>query len=128
MVKTKLISARKKKGYTQEQMADFMHMSQSQYQRRERGEIKISNLEWEKIAKTLEIKLEDIKEDDEVQSVINNYDNSSGSYSSTNNTYYYNIPEFMLKSMEEYLSILKKENIELKEENLKLKQQINNSL
>ncbi|GAA5092833.1 hypothetical protein GCM10023210_22360 [Chryseobacterium ginsengisoli] len=39
-----------------------------------------------------------------------------------------NIPELMLKSMEEYLDILKKENQELKDENIKLKQQINTPL
>lgn len=126
MVKNKLIRTRKGK-YTQENMAKLLHMSQSQYQRRETGEIKISDDEWEKIAKVLDVEVEDIKEEDVVQSIINNYDNSSGSYSPHINNNY-NIPEFMLKSMEEYLDILKKENQELKDENIKLKQQINTPL
>lgn len=115
MVKTKLISERKKKGYTQEQMADFVHMSQSQYQRRERGEIKISDDEWNKLAKVLSVEIEDIKEEDIAQSIINNYDNASGSYSSNINNNY-NIPEFMLKSMEDYIELLKKEIESLKEQ------------
>ncbi|KQT24259.1 hypothetical protein ASG22_09600 [Chryseobacterium sp. Leaf405] len=126
MVKNKLIRVRKAK-YTQENMAKLLHMSQSQYQRRETGEIKISDEEWKKIAKVLDVEVEDIKEEDVVQSIINNYDNSSGSYSPHINNNY-NIPEFMLKSMEEYLDILRKENQQLKEENMKLKQQINTPL
>ena len=126
MVKNKLIRTRKAK-YTQENMAKLLHMSQSQYQRRETGEIKISDDEWEKIAKVLDVEVEDIKEEDAVQSIINNYDNSSGSYSPYINNNY-NIPEFMVKSMEEYLNILKQENRQLKDENIKLKQQINTPL
>ena len=42
MIKTKLIAARKKL-YTQEKMANLLHMSQSQYHRREKGEIVISD-------------------------------------------------------------------------------------
>ena len=45
MRKNKLISLRKKH-YTQEKMASLLHMSQSQYHRREKGEIKISDEEW----------------------------------------------------------------------------------
>lgn len=108
-------------------MAKLLHMSQSQYQRRETGEIKISDDEWERIAKVLDVEVEDIKEEDVVQSIINNYDNSSGSYSPYINNNY-NIPEFMVKSMEEYLDILKQENRQLKDENIKLKQQINTPL
>lgn len=127
MIKTKLISTRKKRGYTQGQMADFIHMSQSQYQRRERGDVKISNVEWEKIATVLDVKVDDIREEDIAQSIINNYDNSSGSYSPHINNNY-NIPEFILKGMEEYLDLLRKENQQLKEENSRIKQQIDNSL
>ena len=50
MIKTKLITARKKL-YTQEKMANLLHMSQSQYHRREKGDVKISDEEWERIAK-----------------------------------------------------------------------------
>lgn len=115
MIKSKLISERKKKGYTQGQMADFIHISQSQYQRRERGEIKISEDEWGKLAKVLNVEVEDIKEEEIVQSIINNYDNSSGSYSPHINNNY-NIPEFMLNGMEDYIKLLKREIETLKEQ------------
>ncbi|STD02335.1 Helix-turn-helix [Chryseobacterium carnipullorum] len=119
MIKNKLIKVRKEK-YTQENMAKILHMTQSQYQRREKGEIKISDEEWERMAKALDTTVEDIKEDDVPQSIINNYDNSSGSYyPHINNNY--NIPEFLLKNMEEYIDHLKKQVEELKEEIKSLK-------
>ncbi|WP_423787596.1 helix-turn-helix domain-containing protein, partial [Klebsiella pneumoniae] len=49
MIKNKLIKARKAKEQTQESMAKILHMTQSQYQRREKGEIKISDEEWERM-------------------------------------------------------------------------------
>ncbi|MDF2933364.1 MAG: transcriptional regulator [Chryseobacterium sp.] len=61
MVKNKLIQARKAK-YTQENMAKILHMTQSQYQRREKGDIKISDEEWERIAKALDTNVENQQE------------------------------------------------------------------
>lgn len=114
MIKNKLIKARKEK-YTQESMAKILHMTQSQYQRREKGEIKISDDEWERMAKALDTTVEDIKEEDIPQSIINNYDNSSGSYfPHINNNY--SIPEFILKNMEDYINLLKNQIEELQEE------------
>ena len=84
MIKTKLISARKKL-YTQEKMANLLHMSQSQYHRREKGDVKISDEEWERIAKVLDTTVEDIKEDDSLMHQVNNYDNNSGNYFGSNN-------------------------------------------
>lgn len=118
MIKNKLIKARKGK-YTQENMAKILHMTQSQYQRREKGEIKISDEEWERIAKALDTTVEEIKEDDVPQNIINNYDNSSGSYYPHINNY--SIPEFILKNMEEYIDLLKKQIEELKDEIKSLK-------
>ena len=43
-------------------MAELLFMSQSQYQRRERGEIRISDEEWLRMAKFLGREVEDIKE------------------------------------------------------------------
>ena len=77
MIKTKLITTRKKL-YTQEKMANLLHMSQSQYHRREKGDVKISDEEWERIAKVLDTNVEDIKEDDSLMHQVNNYDNNSG--------------------------------------------------
>ena len=52
VIKHKLITARKEKNMTQNDMAELLFMSQSQYQRRERGEIRISDEEWVRIAKS----------------------------------------------------------------------------
>lgn len=114
MVKNKLIKARKAK-YTQENMAKILHMTQSQYQRREKGDIKISDEEWERIAKALDTPLEDIKEEDSSIHQINTYDNQSGNYSASNN-YFQNIPEFILENQQDYINMLKKEIEELKDE------------
>ncbi|MXS72174.1 helix-turn-helix domain-containing protein [Flavobacteriaceae bacterium W22] len=119
MIKNKLIKARKAK-YTQDNMAKLLHMTQSQYQRREKGEIKISDEEWERIAKVLDTNVEDIKEDDSVIHQVNNYDNQSGNYSASNN-YFHNIPDFILDNQQDYITLLKEQNQLLKEENLRLK-------
>ena len=114
MIKTKLITARKKL-YTQEKMANLLHMSQSQYHRREKGDVKISDEEWERIAKVLDTNVEDIKEDDYSQQVINNYDNQSGNYVGSNN-YFYNIPDFVLDNQQDYINLLKERIQKLEEE------------
>ena len=121
MIKTKLITARKKL-YTQEKMANLLHMSQSQYHRREKGDVKISDEEWERIAKVLDTTVEDIKEDDYSQQVINNYDNQSGNYVGSNN-YFYNIPDFVLDNQQDYINLLKEKRQKLEEEVNLLKKQ-----
>ena len=95
MIKQKLINARKERNLTQNELAIMVGMSQSQYQRREQGEIRVSEDEWGRIAKNLQKEVEDIKEEDPV-TTINNFDNNSGSYFASNN-YFYNIPEFIKK-------------------------------
>ena len=121
MIKTKLIAARKKL-YTQEKMANLLHMSQSQYHRREKGDVKISDEEWERIAKVLNTTVEDIKDDDYSQQVINNYDNQSGNYVGSNN-YFYNIPDFVLDNQQDYINLLKERIQKLEEEVNLLKKQ-----
>ncbi|MDR6457258.1 transcriptional regulator with XRE-family HTH domain [Chryseobacterium vietnamense] len=96
MIKNKLIKARKEK-YTQQSMAKILHMTQSQYQRREKGDIKISDEEWERMAKALNTTVEDIKEED-ISPINNNYC----------------ISEFILKNMEDYISLLKNQIEEIK--------------
>ena len=114
MVKNKLVAARKEKNMTQHDIAELLFISQSQYQRRERGEIHISDEEWERIAKILGKEIQDIKEDDNIAAIYN-YDNSSGQYSASNN-YFYNIPEFIMKNQQDYIEMLKEEIRKLKEE------------
>lgn len=116
MINKKLIKARKAM-YTQESIAKILHMTQSQYQRRETGEIKISDEEWERIAKALNTIVEEIKEDH--LSLIHNHDTVSNNYLENNQLY--NIPDFILKNQSEYIALLKEEIEELKEEIKNLK-------
>jgi len=72
MVKEKLFEARTKKGLSQEQLADLVGMTQSNYSRKENGIKKIVDAEWDKIAKELEVKKEDIYEEDSQKVVYKN--------------------------------------------------------
>ncbi|UOU99696.1 helix-turn-helix domain-containing protein [Chryseobacterium daecheongense] len=123
MVKEKLIKVRKEKKFSQHDVAEHLNISQSQYQRKEKGEIGITNTEWDRIAKLFEIDVEEIKENSEATNVMNNFDNSSGNYVGNNNTYC-NVPEFLLESQKDYIDLLKSENQRLKEENQKLKDEL----
>ena len=49
---------------TQREFSEIVAMDQSQYNRREKGRIPISNDEWARFAKALNVAIEDIKEDD----------------------------------------------------------------
>ena len=118
VIKNKLIAARKEKNMTQSDIAELLFISQSQYQRREHGEIRISDEEWERMAKILGKEMQDIKEEDNF-TTINNYDNCSG-YSASNN-YFYNIPEFIMRNQQEYIEMLKEEIKQLKEEIKRMK-------
>lgn len=50
MQKLKLISKRQERNKTQEEFADFLEITQSQYSRRECGITKISKSQWNKLA------------------------------------------------------------------------------
>jgi hypothetical protein len=101
-------------------MADLLFMSQSQYHRRERGEIRITDEEWVRMAKFLGKEVQDIKEEDNITTIYN-YDNYSGNYSASNN-YFYNIPEFIMKNQQEYIEMLKQEIQYLKDKIASLKE------
>lgn len=62
MKKNKLIEVRKSKKISQADIATYLKISQTQYQKREIGKIKISDLEWERIASLLNVPSEDIYE------------------------------------------------------------------
>jgi len=115
MEKVKLIEARKNKGYSQEYMADRLSMDESNYCRREKGQIKISFEEWRKISEILQVAIEDIFESDENQIFFHN-ENSPGSCQGNNNsTIYSSVPEFILESLQKYINRLEEENNYLKE-------------
>lgn len=59
-----LIRTRKLKGLSQSEMAAKVCMEQTTYSRKERGLSPISDAEWEKLAKSLEVDVEEIKDAD----------------------------------------------------------------
>jgi len=117
MVKEKLFDARTKKGLSQEQLADLVGMTQSNYSLKENGVKKIVDAEWDKIAKELEVKKEDIYEEDNVRIV---YKGDKGSVNNSGNIHYFNMPDFVL----EHIELLKTQNAELKKGNIALKDEI----
>ena len=113
MEKTKLIKARTSKGLTQQQVASHLIMDVSNYNRREKGQIKISSLEWEKLSKLLDVPVEEIYESEESSFFVFN-DNSIGNYLGTNHIY--SIPEYLLDNQRKYIQKLEGENSSLRQQ------------
>jgi len=111
MEKIKLLEMRKSKGLSQNQIAERLCMDVSNYNRRENGQVKINIPEWEKLAKILEVPLDEIYESEESQVFICK-DNSSVNYQGTNNIY--SVPEFLLETQQKYIKRLEEEIVELK--------------
>ncbi len=129
MQKEKLRLLRKQKGYTQQQVADFIATDVSNYSRKENGDVKIISDEWEKLARFLNVPVEEIYEDEEVKLVVNNdhpvFNDNSGTSAGSINTQsnYSNIPESIIENLQGYIALLREENERLKEE-LKASQRI----
>lgn len=122
----KLKKLRKQRGYTQEYMSKIISTDVSNYSRKESGDVKIYDEEWEKLAKALDVPVEDIKEEKHAN-VVQNNDNTTFTDSSTGincNNNYYNVPDYLLESLQDYIKILKEQNEILKDENQKLKSQL----
>jgi transcriptional regulator with XRE-family HTH domain len=97
----KLRDIRLNKGLSQESLADLIGMTQCNYNRRENGRKAISDAEWTRIAKALDVKKEIIYEENKLNT----------SQDSTINVPFFNIPNQAL----EYIEFLKNENSKLKE-------------
>ena len=121
MIQEKLRTLRKQKGFSQEQMAKLLHTDTSNYSRKERGEIRIHDEEWQKLANALDVPLEEIRENVEKFSIKN--ENSTFNDNSGNYNQYYNIPNSIIENLQEYISILKEEIKNLKEQNKLLQDQ-----
>ena len=107
--KHRLIEARKSIGYTQEYVSGILGMDVSSYSRRENGQIRISNREWQKLSETLEVPLEDIYEAEDGMIFIFN-DNSSGLGNGIGNTITnYTIPQSIWESQKKYIEKLEEE-------------------
>ncbi|WP_160137500.1 helix-turn-helix transcriptional regulator [Chryseobacterium sp. c4a] len=66
----KLIAVRKAKKMTQADIATYLKISQTQYQKRETGKIKISDQEWKDIARLLDVSVEEIFEESTNQYLV----------------------------------------------------------
>jgi transcriptional regulator with XRE-family HTH domain len=122
MEKTKLIQARENKGFDRNEFADLIQMERYSYRRREKGEVKISHNEWERMAKVLGVSFDDIFEPD---ANIVNINNGEGQINNnTRKIEYYNIPKEMVASQQEYIILLKEKIKKLEEENQVLKEKI----
>ncbi|MFS4472148.1 helix-turn-helix domain-containing protein [Chryseobacterium sp. T20] len=116
----KLKSLRKQRGYTQEYMSKIISTDVSNYSRTESGDVRIYDDEWEKLAKALDVPVEDIKEE-KPSSIVQNNDNLTFNDNSGNYNYYCSIPNHILDNLNDYIALLKKQNEALEEENKKLK-------
>ncbi len=106
MEKKLLMEARLKKGFTQQHIADKMSTDVSNYNRKEKGTVKIRKEEWEKLAQALGVSIEDIYEPDESHYFVFK-DNSIGNYLGTNHIY--SIPEYFLEMQRKYTQKLEQE-------------------
>jgi len=66
----KLITVRKARKITQADIATYLKMSQTQYQKRETGKIIISDQEWKDITRLLDVSVEEIYEEYDNQHLI----------------------------------------------------------
>jgi transcriptional regulator with XRE-family HTH domain len=113
MVKYKLIAQRKKRKFSQQDVADRLYMDQSQYSRREKGIIQISEDEWNKLAQILKTTLEDIFESEKGFVSISK-DAVAELYQKKKDTFY-QIPVHLLEIQKKYIRKLEEENAQLKE-------------
>lgn len=111
MRKSKLIQTRNKKDFSQQYMAENMHMDVSNYNRRESGQAKINQQEWEKLSQILQVPIEDIYESEESNFFVFK-DSSIGNYLGTNHIY--SIPEYFLENQRKYIQKLEEENERLR--------------
>lgn len=72
MEKEKLIQIRKAKKNSQTDIAAYLKISQTQYQKRESGKIKISDEEWKRMAQLLEVEVEEIFDSNSEQTNVTN--------------------------------------------------------
>ena len=121
MIKAKLKKMREQK-FTQEEFAHLLEMETSNYNRRENGITKISKREWDKMAKILDCKLDEIYEPEDGVYIING-DHAQGNFG--NNGTFNGKDDFVFDTMKKYILKLEEENFQLKEENTQLKEALN---
>lgn len=117
---------REEKGFSQEELAEKLHVSRSTYQRIENGETNSWINHIENICTSLDVNLDDIlKPEEGFVQVNNNNDstNDNGSGVIQNQTINYHTSDKLLESLHDHIALLKEENQRLREENHLLKSQ-----
>lgn len=105
---------------TQEYMSKILSTDVSNYSRKESGDVKIFDDEWEKLAAALEVPVEEIKEE-KPNSVTQNNENLTFNDTSSfhqSGIYNCNIPNYILENQQDYINLLK-EQIEILKKNQK---------
>ncbi|MFV0571850.1 MAG: helix-turn-helix transcriptional regulator [Xanthomarina gelatinilytica] len=118
MIKQKLIEKRKERNFSQAEIAQQLGITQSQYNRRENGLVKISKKEWDLLAKLLNVSLDEIYEPQDGVYIINN-ENANGNFG--NHNIYQAHSDFALDTMKKYIEKLEQENSALLKENEQLR-------
>jgi transcriptional regulator with XRE-family HTH domain len=118
----KLYDTRKAKGITQKQMANRIAMEQTTYSRKERGKSPITDEEWARLAKTLEVPVEEIKEENTTPISVKN-ENCTFTENAIG-IQYVNIPQNVFDIIIKYNATLEKDNTKLEEENAVLRKQL----
>lgn len=115
MIQQKLKDLRKQRKLSQQTIAKILSTDPSSYSRKENGKSKIYDDEWEKLAKALDVSVDDTKESEFSEIVFN--DNSSYNDDFGNHKSNYNILNSVLENLEDYISLLKRDIELLKKEN-----------
>ncbi|MCD0476819.1 helix-turn-helix domain-containing protein [Chryseobacterium sp. LC2016-29] len=117
-------SYREERGFSQEELAEKLHISRSTYQRIENGETNSWINHIENICTSLNVELDDILKPEEGYTQINK-ENTSNENSSNNmiqnQTNNYNGSDKLTESLLDQISFLKEENQRLKKEIEQLK-------
>lgn len=115
---------REEGGFSQEELAEKLHVSRSTYQRIENGETNSWINHIEKICASLDVELDDIFKPEEGYTQINR-ENAANENSSNNmiqnQTNHYHNSDKIVDSLYDHIALLKEENERLKEENSILK-------
>lgn len=115
MVQKKLKSIRKQKGLSQENIAEILCIDISSYCRKENGKSKIYDDEWEKLAKALDVPVEELKSvmaDGTVHNDISAFNDHSGNFYDQK----FNTPSFVIENLQHYIYLLEEQNDLLKKE------------
>ena len=118
MKQEKLINMRKTRGYSQVYMAQQAAMEQTTYSKKEIGKSNITDAEWNKFAKVLNVPVEEIKD------LAKSLDMKKWNFNKKNNAtgiQYINMPENVLDVIMKYNGRLEEENEYLRQEILTFK-------